>query len=294
MSSIKSYYRCFPPCILLRSDSDVQSKRLSEISKAAQEAKTKIGEHLRLAERILQLAERSRQYMNENEKVAPFPSDEAEEEMDETDVVSGSYGRGFRTVRDSPATLEVQRATTGSSEKGKWAKLMCRTAERSKELAEDIRARTGEQPPQLMNMPSGEEEEEYDFYQPSHLQPLPTETSQQNEDNMNVDEALDSGQIEALENFHKVYNRALMDELTLESERDRLRQENEQLQDLLGQYLEGTQVRPSTVDHDNPLFVVNGRTGSEQLPVRARGGPSVAINATETVNKVKLHSTRRG
>eukprot|EP01138_Halocafeteria_seosinensis_P013129 gb/GECG01013409.1/.p1 GENE.gb/GECG01013409.1/~~gb/GECG01013409.1/.p1 ORF type:complete len:602 (+),score=132.67 gb/GECG01013409.1/:1-1806(+) len=264
------------------------SQRLSEISKAAQESKNKIGENLRLAERILQLSERSRQLMNDEEKVMPFSTNESNDED------RPSWTRGFKTVQDSPGTFEVQRTTTGSSHRGQWSKLMSPTAERSRELAADIRARTGEQAPALRNMPTDSDEDE--GAQPAHMHPLPTETGEQKEDDLNVAEAFDSGQIEALENFHQVYNRALMDELTMEAERDRLRQENQQLQYLVQHYLEGVRVKEDTVDDDNPLLVVNGRTGTDQLPVRttARGGSPVAVNAAETVGKAKMHSTRRG
>jgi len=64
---------------------------------------------------------------------------------------------------------------------------------------------------------------------------------------------------ERLWHFQRKYNKALLDDLAIEREKERLTLENAQLQDLIAQYLEGTQVSDSVLREDNPLFVVNGR-----------------------------------
>ena len=72
-----------------------------------------------------------------------------------------------------------------------------------------------------------------------------------------------------LQNFYLKYNKVLMDCITVEKERERLTEENNQLQDLIQQYLDGTKLPEGTLDSDNPLFVVNGRANlNAPLPVR--------------------------
>ena len=72
-----------------------------------------------------------------------------------------------------------------------------------------------------------------------------------------------------LQNFYLKYNKVLMDCISIEKERERLNEENEQLQDLIQQYLDGKTLSDGTLDSDNPLFVVNGRANlNAPLPVR--------------------------
>ena len=62
----------------------------------------------------------------------------------------------------------------------------------------------------------------------------------------------------------------------MESEQKRLEEENSQLEDLVQQYMEGTQLSETTLNEDNPLFVVNGRANlNAPIPVRMAGGPTV-------------------
>ncbi len=62
-----------------------------------------------------------------------------------------------------------------------------------------------------------------------------------------------------LSNFYRKYNKVLLDNISIDKERDRLATENAQLEDLLQQYVDGTKLTESTLSEDNPLFVVNGR-----------------------------------
>lgn len=59
--------------------------------------------------------------------------------------------------------------------------------------------------------------------------------------------------------FHRKMNKILLDNIAIGKEKDRLEKENAQLEDLIAQYLDGTKVTDTTVLHDNPLFVINGR-----------------------------------
>lgn len=66
-----------------------------------------------------------------------------------------------------------------------------------------------------------------------------------------------------MQNFHRKYNKALMECMAIDKEKNRLATENEQLQDLITQFINGTRVSDDILGSDNPLFVVNGRC--EQL-----------------------------
>lgn len=88
-------------------------------------------------------------------------------------------------------------------------------------------------------------------------------------------ETVESGELDALELFWRRYNKALMDKLVLERRRDALRAENEQLQAVLRQCMDGTMVTDATMkaSDGNPLFVVNGRTGINPAVAAALGKP---------------------
>jgi hypothetical protein len=64
---------------------------------------------------------------------------------------------------------------------------------------------------------------------------------------------------DALRNFYGRYNKALLEALAVERQRDRLRAENAELQNILQQTLDSMAVTPSAVDGPNALLVVNGR-----------------------------------
>jgi hypothetical protein len=65
-----------------------------------------------------------------------------------------------------------------------------------------------------------------------------------------------------LQNFYRRYNKILLDNVAINKEKERLQMENAQLQDLIQQYIQGTQLSDDTLAGDNPLFVVNGRYGN--------------------------------
>lgn len=90
---------------------------------------------------------------------------------------------------------------------------------------------------------------------------------------------------ERLQNFYLKYNRALLDCVAIEKERDRLQEENNQLEDLIQQFLDGMKLSDTVLADDNPLFVVNGRANLNQaLPVRM-ANPTVqdAVNIRNTM-----------
>lgn len=63
----------------------------------------------------------------------------------------------------------------------------------------------------------------------------------------------------------------LLSKLATERERDRLREENEQMQSILKQFLEGISITENTVRGANPLLVVNGASNTLPMPVREGG-----------------------
>lgn len=71
-------------------------------------------------------------------------------------------------------------------------------------------------------------------------------------------------------NFHRKYNKALLDTIAIDKEKQRLMEENAQLQDLITQFINGTRVSDAILSDDNPLFVINGRANlNHNPPVRA-------------------------
>uniref|UniRef100_A0A7S1CIL1 Dynein regulatory complex subunit 2 n=1 Tax=Bicosoecida sp. CB-2014 TaxID=1486930 RepID=A0A7S1CIL1_9STRA len=81
-----------------------------------------------------------------------------------------------------------------------------------------------------------------------------------------------------LDVFFKKFNKVLLDKLAMERERDRLRQENGDLQSILQQYLEGISVTEDALRKPNPLLVINGRLSLNQPPVR-RAAPATVVEA---------------
>lgn len=76
-------------------------------------------------------------------------------------------------------------------------------------------------------------------------------------------------------NFHRKYNKVILDNIAIENERNRLIQENAQLEDLIEQFLAGNKLTEDTLAEDNPLFVVNGRASLNYVPAVRDAGPTV-------------------
>lgn len=94
-----------------------------------------------------------------------------------------------------------------------------------------------------------------------------------------------------LENFYKIYNKVLLDKFAIAQEQQRMQEENEQLKVALKQYLDGIAVAEDAVGGENPLLVVNGRTGRD-MPVRRKmGQPTTVIDgAAEMRTAVRVGS----
>ena len=93
---------------------------------------------------------------------------------------------------------------------------------------------------------------------------------------------------EYLQLFFQRFNEVTMDKLTVDRERDRLRSENNDLQGILKQYIEGISVNEEVLSRPNPLLVVNGRSNMRRPPVQ-RGRPSV-LDGNLMVNTGRVNS----
>ncbi|KAG6604528.1 Coiled-coil domain-containing protein 65 [Phytophthora cinnamomi] len=78
---------------------------------------------------------------------------------------------------------------------------------------------------------------------------------------------------EYLDLFWKRHNKVLLDELALRREKERVANENRELQTILQQYLAGISVSPTVLDGANPLLVVNGRLRLHQPTLGEDGKP---------------------
>jgi hypothetical protein len=95
-----------------------------------------------------------------------------------------------------------------------------------------------------------------------------------------------------LENFHKKYNKVLLDKLAIAAEKKRLQKENSDLRGILKQYLDGISITEDVVDQDNPLLIVNGKVNLvEKMPVR-RSGPSTMQEGALIVANYATHARR--
>ena len=76
-----------------------QNRRLQAVSTAGLDAKHTLAERQRVAERVLQLGERARQLMTQNEKVLPLYTS-ANDDTDPAEAgVGGAKDAGFTTLR---------------------------------------------------------------------------------------------------------------------------------------------------------------------------------------------------
>uniref|UniRef100_A0A7S2RYX4 Dynein regulatory complex subunit 2 n=1 Tax=Mucochytrium quahogii TaxID=96639 RepID=A0A7S2RYX4_9STRA len=99
---------------------------------------------------------------------------------------------------------------------------------------------------------------------------------------------------ESLDNFFKRFNKVMLSKLAVDKEKDRLAEENQTLQILLKQYLDGITVRPEVMDNKNPLLVVNGRVNiTKQAMVRGsvNGGAYGRPTIVDGNHMVATHRT---
>ena len=84
----------------------------------------------------------------------------------------------------------------------------------------------------------------------------------------------------SLENFFKKFNFVTLDKLAIEQEQARLSRENQDLRAILKQYLDGISVNSEVIDANNPLLVVNSKSGVAYPPPVVAGSFLLAPHCT--------------
>jgi len=96
-------------------------------------------------------------------------------------------------------------------------------------------------------------------------------------------------EFDALESFFKRYNKVMLSKIAVEKEKERLHEENQALQKLLKQYLDGVTVTPELMNSLNPLLVVNGKVNITNRADARQAKP----NTVTVVEGNHMVSTRR-
>ena len=95
---------------------------------------------------------------------------------------------------------------------------------------------------------------------------------------------------EYLERFNLKFNKVLMDKIAAQRRRDELRRENQQLQGVLKQFLDGISVNAEVLAAPNPLLVVNGKANLNRPPVQRTLQPTI-IDGNQMVNTGRTNTT---
>ncbi|RLN15333.1 hypothetical protein BBJ28_00002989 [Nothophytophthora sp. Chile5] len=93
---------------------------------------------------------------------------------------------------------------------------------------------------------------------------------------------------EYLDLFWKRHNKVVLDELALRREKERVANENRELQTILQQYLAGISIGPTVLDGANPLLVVNGRLRLHQ-PATDEGGKPRAKPVIDAIHMLQTN-----
>mmetsp|Transcript_65806 Transcript_65806/g.106682 ORF Transcript_65806/g.106682 Transcript_65806/m.106682 type:complete len:502 (+) Transcript_65806:132-1637(+) len=93
-----------------------------------------------------------------------------------------------------------------------------------------------------------------------------------------------------LDIFFKRYNKVLLDKYAIIKEETRLQQENNDLRNILKQYLDGISVNSDVINEPNPLFVLNNRTNIQHAPVLS----DAHITIQSANNVVNQHAMMAG
>jgi dynein regulatory complex subunit 2 len=201
-----------------------QNQRLLQLSQAANECKEKLKAKLSLAQKVLNLAELSRNLETTYEQILPFVPAEVEGVQDST--IHGDKQKNEDEDEEEPS--EEDAAMDGKS-------LKTMTESMSKKI----------------EMPPAHQSSVW-----SHNgRPVPPE--------------------DRLANFYRKYNNVMMDTIAIQKEKDRLELENNQLEDLVRQFIQGTKLDEEVLKSANPLFVVNGRANLNHVPPVRQQKPTI-------------------
>lgn len=112
-----------------------------------------------------------------------------------------------------------------------------------------------------------EEEKVLPFYATSLTPEEETQVAAQADEPCSEEIAEIIHQYKPLDTFWKRYNKALIDKLALDQEKEAYVQENNKLKLLLKQYLEGISVSQEVLDKANPLMIINQQPIHKTTPV---------------------------
>ena len=90
-----------------------------------------------------------------------------------------------------------------------------------------------------------------------------------------------------LQTFTKKYNKVLLDKIAIAKEKERLEIENQDLQNILRQYLDGVSVNDNVLKGANPLLIVNGKMKLNKV------GPLRQITNTIAIEGNHMVASRR-
>lgn len=255
--------------------------RLTGLALAAGECKTELAARTELAERVLKLAERCRELETPEEKVTPFFA--ASDDDPVTGAPSGAAAAGLVPVRDGPGMEDPTGLRPGAAGPSRAAG--------DRDAGETARAGAASV------AGDGEEEDGAPAGSPraGGFASLVTPSWA-----ASAAEVVGSGELESLELFFRRQNKALVEKVALEAERERLRLENETLANTLRSMLEGISLPEGALGEANPLLVVNGRSGVTAAAAAAAagrsGGPTIieAVDVARTTTKARAVGPRRG
>lgn len=89
-------------------------------------------------------------------------------------------------------------------------------------------------------------------------------------------------ELQLLDNFHKRFNKVLLDKAAIEKQKVQLNKENMFFKSLLKQYLDGVSVNEDVMQSPNPLLVLNNRINLNR-PVKELAEKPV-IEANQVIN----------
>ena len=220
-----------------------ESKRLSNLMVNANKATLALQEKTGLGERIMKLMELARVRETETEKVLPF--------YKSTDLGErGGEGGGMvGEPRGAGESLVLSEAGGGGSGMLGGGKTGSSSSSSIAESHTDPALLLGNDCVAIGLHPDGQPVQEWNY----------------------------------LNTFHKRYNQALLDQVAVQREKERLQRENKDLQTILKQFLDGISVNEDVMNSNNPLLVINGRVNLNAPLVGRVGGPAV-IEGNHMVN----------
>ncbi|KAA0172328.1 hypothetical protein FNF28_00012 [Cafeteria roenbergensis] len=287
--------------------------RLRALSSAASDAISTLARHGAQAERIISLVEQCRALESLAEKVDPFAAvggpPGAAGRPGRADADAGGDGAPIKPLTLEGPAAESSRETSLDSEAAvhvaeELAGLSIRASEHHDTLERTTKAATARQSiarqqwaaaaedaalgASLLEPPSGVGG---DDWEPGLAMPQSESMPGVSVDGSAplayfptvTDEAgRPVGGMDSMGNFHRKLNKATMERIALQAERDSVAAENERLRELLHRFLKGISVTEDTLAERNLLMVINDHELTDAASSSVKGGTStpVAVDGT--------------